>query len=92
MEEILHKILYITIFGVVIVAILLGLRGTALGSAYDASKAFTINDSAGVVHNVAASGISGDTVATIYALLAGLVTLAVVTADIFLVLQLMKTK
>ena len=92
MEQTLNKVILVTIMGVILIAILLGLRSTALKSAYDASAAFTINDSGGTVHSIAASGISGDTVATIYSLAAGLVGLAVVVVDILLIVKMIKVK
>ena len=81
------KFIILTIIGALVLsAILLGFRGMALKNAYDAGTAFTINDSAGVVHSVAASPINGDVTALIYNILTGLVWLIAVFLIIMKVL------
>jgi hypothetical protein len=92
MEDVMKKIIWVTIGGIVISSVLLGLRTTALKQAYDNAAAFTVTDSNNVTHTVAASGLSGDVTATLYTIGAGLIMLAVVIADIVLVLKLMKGK
>jgi hypothetical protein len=91
MEDVLKKVVYVFIAAVVISALLLGLRQSALTSAYDSASGFTINDSSGVVHTVEASGISGDTVATLYALGAGLVWLIAIIAIVLLIISGLKS-
>ena len=71
----MSTVVYTIIAALIVSSLLFGLRATALKNSYDSTAAFTVNDTAGVVHTVAASGISGDTVALLYGLAAGLVWL-----------------
>lgn len=86
----MKKILYTFIGALIVSSILLGLRTSALANAYDSTNAFNVTDSAGTVHTVEASGISGDTVALLYALGAGLVWLVAVIYIIFAVVNQLK--
>lgn len=90
MEKQLTAIIYVSIVGIVVVAVLLGLRSAVLKNAYDASASFTVTDSNGTVHTIAASGLSGDTSATLYGLATGLVIIAVVLTDILLIVGMVK--
>jgi hypothetical protein len=70
------KFAIVTILGALVLsAIFMGLRATALKNAYDVSSEFNVTDSAGTVHTVEASPISGDLVALLYSIGAGLVWL-----------------
>lgn len=90
MEGALRKVLFIFLGAVILSAVLLGLRSTALTSAYDANNATTVTDSSGTVHTVAASGISADTVATLYMLGLGLVWIIAIIGIIMTLISTFK--
>lgn len=68
MGGVVKNIILVIIGVVVVLAILEGLKQTALKSAYDAATDFVVNDSAGVEHSVSGSPLGGDTAATFYTL------------------------
>ena len=84
MEGVLKNILLTVIIALVLTAVLQGLKGTAIKSAYDSASTMNVTDSSGQVHVVEASPISGDTTALLYTLAQGLVWLFAVIAILFM--------
>lgn len=79
--------LMIVIGAFILSAVFVGLRSAALKSAYDATNEVNVTDSTGTVHKVSASPISGDIIALVYAIAAGLVWLVAIVAILFLFLK-----
>ena len=75
------------IASLILSALFVGLRSSALTSAYDNAQAFEVNDTAGVSHVVPASPISADTTALFWALMAGLVWLIYVIGAVFILIK-----